>query len=67
MKPFGNPIVKFFDKGVGFSWRAYRYLSSGFTCANLAMDPFMATIGTTTMLTAFDGRGIIYLATTNAG
>ena len=29
--------------------------------------PFMATTGTTTPLTAFNERGITYLATTNAG
>ena len=31
------------------------------------MDPFIDTPGTTTLLTAFDERGITYLATTNAG
>ena len=30
------------------------------------MGPFMATAGTTTPLTAFDERGITYLAATNA-
>ena len=66
MKPFGYPIVEFFDKGLGFSWRAYRYLSSGFTCVDSTISFFMATTGTTTPLTAFDGRGITSLAATNA-
>ena len=34
LKSFGHPAIEFFDKGVGFSWRAYRGLDSDFTCAN---------------------------------
>ena len=67
LKPFGHPTIEFFDKGVGFSWRAYRGLSSGFTCANSVMGPFTDTAGTTTSLTTFDENGITYLAATNAG
>ena len=63
---FRHPVVKFFDKRVGFCWKAYRNLGTGFTCANLVMDPFIDTPGTTTPLTAFDEKGITYLATTNA-
>ena len=67
MKLFGHPTVEFFDKGVGFSWRAYRDLGNGFTYADSAIGPFMATAGTTTPLTAFDERAIMYLAAINAG
>ena len=67
LKPFGYPTVKFFDKGVGFCWRAYRNLGSGYTCADLFMGYFVDAAGTTTLLTAFDERGITYLAATNAG
>ena len=67
LKPFGHPVVEFFDKGVGFSWRAYRDLGSRFTYADSAMSPFIATAGTTTPLTAFDKRGITYLVATNVG
>ena len=67
LKPFRHPTIEFFDKGVGFSWRAYKGLSSGFTCANSVMGPFTDTVGTTTPLTTFDENGITYLATTNAG
>ena len=59
LKPFGHPTVVFFDKGVGFSWRAYRDLGNRFTYVDSTMGPFMATGGTTTPIT--------YLATTNAG
>ena len=67
LKPFGYPTVEFFDKGVGFCWRAYRNLGSGYTCADLVMGYFVDAAGTTTLLTAFDERGITYLAATNAG
>ena len=66
MKPFGHPVVEFFDKEVGFYWRAYRSLGTGYTCADSAMGPFVDTAGTTTLLTGFDKRDIIYLAATNA-
>ena len=67
LKPFGHPTMEFFVVGVGFSWRAYKDLRSGFTFADSVMGPFMAIVGTTTLLTVFDERGITYLATTNAG
>ena len=67
LKPFRHPTIEFFDKGVGFSWRAYKGLSSGFICANSVMGPFTDTVGTNTPLTTFDENGITYLATTNAG
>ena len=66
MKPFRHPIVEFFDKGVGFCLKPYRNLVNGLTCADLVMSPFIDTVGTTTPLTAFNERGITYLATTNA-
>ena len=66
LKPFKHPAVEFFDKGVGFCWRAYKNLGNGFTCADSIMGPFTNTTGTTTTLTAFDERGITYLAATNA-
>ena len=67
LKPFGYPAVEFFYKEVGFSWRAFRNLGSGYTCDDSTIGPFMAITGTTTPLTAFDERGITYLAGTNAG
>ena len=67
LKPFGHPVVEFFDKGVGFCWKAYRSLCTGYTCADSAMGPFVNTARTTTLLTGFDERGITYLATTNVG
>ncbi|KAK9983660.1 hypothetical protein SO802_033185 [Lithocarpus litseifolius] len=66
MKPIDHPAVEFFDKGVGFSWKAYRNLSTGYTCVDAVMGPFVDTAGTTTPLTGFEERGITYLATTNA-
>ena len=66
MKSFGHPTIEFFDKGVGFSWRAYRDLGSGFTYADSAIGPFMAAVGTTTPFTAFNEKGITYLTTINA-
>ena len=67
LKLFGHSAVEFFDKGVGFSWRAYRDLGNGFTCADLVMGPFMAIAGTITSLTTFAKRGITYLVATNVG
>ena len=67
LKSFGHPIIEFFDKGVGFCWRAYRNLGTSYTCVDLIMGLFADTVGTTTLLTALDKRGITYLATTNAG
>ena len=65
LKPIGHLAIKFFDKGVGFSWRAYRNLGTGYTCADSLMDPFVDTVGTTTPLIGFEERGITYLAATN--
>ncbi|KAK9991391.1 hypothetical protein SO802_026376 [Lithocarpus litseifolius] len=48
LKLIDHPTVEFFDKGVGFSWRAYRSLGMGYTCADSVMGPFVDTIGTTT-------------------
>ena len=66
MKLFGHPAIKFFDKGVGFCWRAYIILGIGFTCVDSVMGPFTDTTGTTIQLTGFDERGVTYLAATNA-
>ena len=66
LKPI-DILIEFFDKGVGFSWRAYRHLGAGYTCADSIMDPFVDTVETTTLLTNFEERGITYLAATNAG
>ena len=66
MKPIGHPAVEFFDTGVRFSWRAYRNLGTGYTCADSVMGPFVDTAGTTNPLTDFEERGITYLAATNA-
>ena len=67
MKLFGHPAIKFFDKGVGFCWRAYINLGIGFMCADSVLGPFIDTTGTTTPLIVFDERGVTYLAATNAG
>ena len=67
LKSFGYSAIEFFDKGVAFCWRAYRNLGIGFTYANSVMSPFTNIAGTTSPLTAFDERGIMYLAATNAG
>ena len=66
MKPLGYPTVEFFDKGVGFCWGAYRNLGSGYTCADSIMGSFVDAVGTITPFTAFDKRGITYLAATSA-
>nr|XP_023905015.1 uncharacterized protein LOC112016755 [Quercus suber] len=67
LKPIGHSIVKSFDSGTGFTWRAYRSLGKGYTCTDSAMGPFTDIIGTTTHLTGFDEVGITYLAATNVG
>ena len=67
MNPIGHSAIEFFNKEVGFSWKAYRNLGIGYTCANSAMGPFIDTAGTTTPLTGFEERGITYLAATNVG
>ena len=66
LKPIRHPVVEFFYKGVGFSWRACRNLGMDYTCANSAMGPFVDIARTTTPLIGFDERGITYLAATNA-
>ena len=67
MKPFGHPVVEFFDKGVGFCWRAYRNLGTGYTCDDSVIGPFADMVGTNTPLTAFNEMRITYLVATNAG
>ena len=67
LKLFGHSTIEFFDKGVAFCWRSYKNLGIGFTYANSVMSSFTDTAGTTSSLTAFDERGIMYLAATNAG
>ena len=67
LKPIDYSIVESFDEGVGFSCRAYRHLSIGYTCVDSAMGSFVDTVGTTTPLAGFDEIGITYLAATNAG
>ena len=64
LKMFG---VEFFDKGVGFCWRAYRYLGPGYTCVDSVMGFFVDVVRTNTLLTAFDERGITYLIATMLG
>ena len=65
LKPIGYSVVESFDEGVVFSWRAYRNLGTGYTCADSVMGLFVDTVGTTTPLVGFDGTGITYLAATN--
>lgn len=67
LKPFRHPFMEFFDKGVGFCWRAYRNLGPDYTCADSVISSFVDVAGTTTTLTGFDERGITYLVATNAG
>ena len=66
LKPIDCSVVKSFDEGVGFSWRAYRHLSTRYTCVDSAMGSFVDIVGTTTPLAGFDEIGITYLAATNA-
>ena len=66
LKPIGYFVVESFDEGVGFSWRAYRNIGSGYTCVDFAMGLFVDTIETTTLLTGFNETEITYLAATNA-
>ena len=67
LKPIDYSVVKSFNEGVGFSWRAYKHLSTCYTCMDSAMGSFVDTVGTTTPLTGFDEIGITYLTATNAG
>ena len=66
LKPIDYSVVESFDEGVGFSWRAYRHFSIGYTCVDSAMGSFVNTVRTTTPLAGFDEIGITYLAATNA-
>ena len=65
LKPIGHPAIELFNKGVGFSWRAYKNLGISYTCAGSTISPFVDTIGSE--LTGFDERGITNLAATNTG
>ena len=40
LKPIDYSIVESFDEGVGFSWKAYRHLSTGYTYMDSAMGFF---------------------------
>ncbi|XP_075654977.1 uncharacterized protein LOC142625166 [Castanea sativa] len=66
LKPIDHPAIEFFDKGVGFSLRAYRNLGTGYTCVDSVMVTFVNVVGNTTPLIGFEERGITYLAATNA-
>jgi len=66
LKSIGYYVVKSFDEGVGFSWRAYRNLGANYTCIDFSMGSFVDPIRTTTPLAGFDETGITYLAATNA-
>ena len=66
LKPIDYSVVESFDEGVGFSWRAYKHLSTGYTCVDSTMGSFVDTVGTTTPLAGFDEIGVTYLAATNA-
>ena len=37
LKPIDCFVVESFNEGIGFSWRAYRHLSTGYTCVDSAM------------------------------
>lgn len=58
--------MEFFNKGVGFSYRACKDFKVRYTCVNSVIGPFMGNAGTTTPLVAYDKREITYLAATNA-
>ena len=45
LKPIAYSVVKSFDEGVGFSWRAYRNLGADYTCADSTMGLFVDTLG----------------------
>lgn len=46
---------------------ACKDFSIGYTCADSVMGPFIGTTSTTTILVAYNEKGITYLATTNVG
>ena len=50
LKLIGYSVVESFDEGVGFSWRAYRNLGTGYTCADSVISSFVDAVGTTTPL-----------------
>ena len=66
LKSIGYFVVKSFDEGVSFSWRAYRNLGTSYTCIDSTIGLFVDIVGTTTPLTGFDETRITYLAATNA-
>ena len=51
LKPIGHPAVEFFDKGIGFSWRTYRDLGTGYTCVDSVMGLFVDTRNRFTAIT----------------
>ena len=53
LKPIYHPVVEFFNRGVGFSWRAYKHLGAVYTCADTVMGQFVDTVGTTTPLVGY--------------
>ena len=67
LKPIDYSVIESFDEGVGFSWRAYRHLSIGYTCVDSAMGLFVDIVRNTTPLADFDEIGITYFAATNTG
>ena len=67
LKTIDHSTIESFDKGIGFSWRAYKNLGTSYTCADSVIGLFVDTAGTTTPLTNFKETGITYLAATNAG
>ena len=67
LNPIDHFAVESFDQGIGFSWRAYRKLGTGYTCVDSTIGLFVDTAGATTPLNDFDETEITYLATTNAG
>ena len=67
LKPVSHLAVESFDKGVGFSWRAYRNLGTCYICVDSVMGPFVDTVETTIPLTGFEERRITYLVATNVG
>ncbi|KAL0008382.1 hypothetical protein SO802_009884 [Lithocarpus litseifolius] len=68
-KPVRYAKEKFqsYPKEWAFSWRACKDFSTGYTCVDSVIRPFMGTTSTTTPLVAYDERGITYLVATNSG
>ena len=44
LKSIDYSVVKSFNKGIGFSKRAYRHLSTCYTCVDSAMGSFVDTV-----------------------